>query len=59
LAVNGAYKYPHMLISTVIEGSHQQRYFSEHLPSLTDKETDQDTVVQFYTNLVFQTINAS
>tara|TARA_B100000795_G_scaffold112523_1_gene83387 strand:- start:6517 stop:7191 length:675 start_codon:yes stop_codon:yes gene_type:complete len=58
LTVNAKYKYPHMLISTVIEGSHQQRYFSEHLPSLTDIDTDQDTVVQFYTNLVFQTINA-
>jgi AcrR family transcriptional regulator len=59
LAVNTSYKYPHMLISTVIEGSHQQRYFSEHLPSLTDIEIDQDTVVQFYTNLVLQTIDPS
>jgi AcrR family transcriptional regulator len=59
LAVNTSYKYPHMLVSTVIEGAHQQRYFSEHLPSLTDIETNQDTVVQFYTNLVLKAIDPS
>lgn len=50
------YKYPHMLISTIIEGAHQQRYFSEHLPSLTDKIENEDAIVKFYTNLVFKAI---
>lgn len=50
------YQYPHMLISTVIEGAHQQRYFSEHLPSLTDKIENEDAIVKFYTNLVFKAI---
>lgn len=59
LGVNKNYKYPHMLVSTVIEGAHQQRYFSEHLPSLTDTTLEEDTVVQFYTDLVLQTIKSS
>ena len=59
LEVNSSYAYPHMLVSTVIEGAHQQRYFSEHLPSLTDTTLEADSVVQFYTDLVLQTIKAS
>ncbi len=58
LEINNTYEFPHMLISTIIEGAHQQRYFSKHLPSLTDvKEGNgNDTVVNFYTNLVFKAI---
>ncbi len=36
LEINGSYKYPHMLVSTIIEGAHNQRYFADHLPQLTD-----------------------
>lgn len=56
LEVHPTYAFPHMLISTVIEGVHHQRYFSEHLPSLTDKEEGQNTIVKFYTDLVFRAI---
>ena len=56
LEINSTYEFPHMLISTIIEGAHQQRYFSEHLPSLTDVKEGNDTVVNFYTNLVFKAI---
>ena len=56
LEVNPLYDFPHMLISTTIEGAHQQRYFSEHLPSLTDVEKGKDNVVRFYLDLVFKTI---
>ncbi|MDO1499735.1 TetR/AcrR family transcriptional regulator [Winogradskyella maritima] len=56
LEINPTYDFPHMLISTVIEGAHQQRYFSEHLPSLTDVKKGKDTVVNFYTHLVFRAI---
>lgn len=59
LQVNPSYAYPHMLVSTVIEGAHQQRYFSEHIPSLTDTTIEDDSVVQFYTDLVLQTIKVS
>jgi len=46
------FAYPHMLISTVIEGAHHQRYFSEHLPSLTDMESENHSITQFYLDLV-------
>ncbi len=54
LEINPSCKYPHMLVSTVIEGAHQQRFFSKHLPSLTDKTDEKDTITSFYTQLVFK-----
>ncbi len=56
LEINPHYKYPHMLMSTVIEGAHHQRYFAEHLPRLTDILPGEDTTVKFYTELVFKAI---
>ncbi len=56
LEINPDFEFPHMLISTVIEGSHHQRYFSEHLPSLTDVTKGGNNIVRFYTDLVFKTI---
>lgn len=57
IEVNPTFKYPKMLISTVIEGAHQQRYFSKHLPSLTDVEEGKNNIVAFYTDMVFKTID--
>lgn len=56
--VNPAFEYPHMLISTVIEGAHHQRFFAEHLPRLTDVSDDSstDAVTDFYINLVFKAL---
>lgn len=59
LEVNPSYEYPHMLISTVIEGAHQQKYFAEHLPSLTDVKRGSDSVSEFYTKMVLQVIKDS
>jgi len=56
LEINPKFEFPHMLISTIIEGSHHQRYFSKHLPSLTDVEEGKNNIVRFYTDLVFKTI---
>lgn len=56
LEVNSKFEFPHMLISTVIEGAHQQRYFAEHLPALTDVKQGKDAISEFYTKLVFKTI---
>ena len=56
LEMNPNYQYSRMLISTVIEGAHQQHYFAKHLPSLTDLNEDNNKVVSFYTDLVFKTI---
>ena len=56
LEVNPKFEFPHMLLSTVIEGAHHQRYFSKHLPALTDVEVGKNNIVRFYNDLVFKTI---
>ena len=45
-----------MLVSTMIEGAHQQKFFSEHIPSLTDVKKDDTVITEFYTQLVFNSI---
>jgi|TARA_R110000737_G_scaffold182215_1_gene205642 AcrR family transcriptional regulator len=56
LEINPNYKYPHMLISTMIEGAHHQRFFAEHLPRLTDVIKGEDSVTEFYLDMVFKSI---
>ena len=53
LEIKPKFEYPHMLISTVIEGAHQQKFFAEHLPSLTDTKKRENSITNFYTELVF------
>ena len=55
--VNTKYEYAHMLVSTVIEGSQQQHYYIEHLPSITDNAKAEDTIATFYNEMVFKMIN--
>lgn len=52
LEIDSNYMYPHMLVSTIIEGAHHQRFFAEHLPRLTDVHDGQDTVTSFFLQLV-------
>lgn len=55
------YRYPVALVSTVMESSHLQRYFSQHLPRLTDVDrsrTDASTT-EFLTEMVFNTIGGA
>ena len=56
LEINADYPFPHMMVSTIVEGANHQRFFSEHLPSLTDYDEKKDTVVSFYTQLVLNTL---
>ena len=56
LEISPEYELPHMLTSTIIEGAHQQKYFSDHLPSLTDVTSGKDTISTFYTGLVFNSL---
>ena len=58
LEINPHFAYPHMLVSTVAEGSLQQRYFSDHLPKLTDLKSGENTITKFYKHLVFNTIKS-
>lgn len=57
--INPGYRYPHMLISTVIEGAHMQRFFAEHLPRLTDIDKTEDLTCCFYEDMVFKAISTS
>lgn len=54
--VNPSYKYARMLVSTMIEGAHLQRYFAVHLPRLTDSCEGEDAIVEFYKEMVMKTI---
>ncbi|MBI1307394.1 MAG: TetR family transcriptional regulator [Bacteroidetes bacterium] len=54
--VNPRYKYPHMLISTIVEGSHHQRFFARHLPGLTDKIKGEDSVTLFSVESVLKCV---
>jgi AcrR family transcriptional regulator len=57
LEINPDYKYPNMLISTLIEGVHHQRFFAQHLPRLTDTVEGEDSIQSFYCQLVTKLIN--
>ena len=52
---NGKYAYPKSLSSTIIEASHNQQYFCQHLPRLTDvtEKNKNEFTSLFLTNLVF------
>ncbi|MEZ4828464.1 MAG: helix-turn-helix domain-containing protein [Bacteroidia bacterium] len=53
LDLNPGFEFPHMLISSVIEGAHLQKFFSDHLPSVTDVKNDPQMITRFYTDMVF------
>jgi len=50
ISINPKYSYPHAVVSTMIEASHQQAFFAQHLPSLTEinKENNQTIEQQVY-----------
>lgn len=52
------YKYPRSLSTTIIEASHQQQYFSEYLPRLTDTPASSKSnfTSDFLTDLLFKTL---
>lgn len=54
--INPNYPYPNMLVSSMIEGSNQQRFFAEHLPLLTNSRKEEDLIEEFYLDMVFKTI---
>lgn len=53
LEINPGFKHPRTLVSTIVEGSHFQKYFSHHLPSLTDCNKDSSDDTEFYTEMAF------
>lgn len=59
LEINPSFKYPNMLVSTLIEGAHLQRYFAIHLPKLTNTIEGEDSIETFYKRMVFSTIKST
>lgn len=47
------FAFAHSLVTTVLEGSHQQRFFGQHLPGITDVGHNQESVQAFFENLTF------
>lgn len=55
---NGKYAFPKSLSSTIIEASHNQQYFCQHLPRLTDvtEKNKNEFTSLFLTDLVFSVL---
>lgn len=58
LEINPGYPYPNMLVTTIIEGAHLQRFFGEHLPGLTNcsEKDDDDMVLDFSLDFALKAI---
>lgn len=57
LELNPDYSYPHAIISTMLEAAHQQIFYAQHLPSLTDIKSEQYTeTVDFLKQMVFAAV---
>ena len=56
LEINPHYPYPHMLVSTVVESSHHQRFYADHLPRLTDSIRGEDSISCFCWDIVLKSI---
>jgi len=55
--INPQYLYPTSLISTAVESAHNQKYFSEHLPSLTEvSKGDKEGIKNFLSDMIFGVI---
>ena len=58
--INPNFEYPHSLVSTCLEASHQQIFFATHLPTLSDIDKKNNIYSQnldFITTLIFKTIS--
>tara|TARA_R110001592_G_scaffold363221_2_gene681601 strand:+ start:13545 stop:14228 length:684 start_codon:yes stop_codon:yes gene_type:complete len=59
LEINPDFKFSKTLISTIIEGIQHQKYFSSHLPSLTDISESTTPLGIFYSTMALSTIKKS
>lgn len=60
LEINPDYVYPHSLVSTAMQAAHQQLFYAQHLPSLSDYSGSEDQLYEqnekFLKELVFHAI---
>lgn len=54
--INPEYRFPKALISTIVESSHDQKFFAAHLPALTDIQHISNDTTKFLMELVQKTI---
>lgn len=63
LEINPDFKYPHSLISTILQASHHQIFYAQHLPSLSDLDRNSNDLYEdnfkFLKTTVFNTIQSS
>ena len=45
-SINPNYRFPHAVVSTLIEASHQQSFFAQHLPSLTEISKESNLTIE-------------
>ena len=50
--IKPSYPYPHMLISTAIEGLYHQYFVQSHLPSLSDHVSDDNSIMDYFYQLI-------
>jgi AcrR family transcriptional regulator len=56
LEINPRFQFPKTLVSTVMESSLMQSYYSKHLPGLTEHQPGDERRIDFFNQLVFKTI---
>lgn len=56
LEINPRFQYPKTLVSTVMESSLLQSFYSRHLPGLTEHQPGDERRIDFFNQLVFKTI---
>lgn len=58
--IRPTYRYPHALVSTLLEASRKQLFFAQHLPGLTDNQDEQAieaNIYSFLEGLAFGALN--
>jgi AcrR family transcriptional regulator len=56
LEVHPGYKFSHMLVTTIIESTHLQRFFAERMPSLTESSKKEDMVSGFFEDMIMKLV---
>ena len=54
LEIDKENKYSHIIVSTLIEGVQQQRFFNEHIPELSDSNKRKDIIAEFYIEMIYK-----
>ncbi len=58
LEIDPSFRFSHTLSSTIMEGIHHQKYFAQHLPSLTDITDKPSEMSEFYATMVLATLKS-